>query len=163
MANGHVVRVADDLDLAVRIIGQDETDPAFKALSVVRVRYVVHNLDGSQLTDGQTTHAIRRIIRRAGLGERGWHSLRHSFGTHAALFGVNPWTLMRWMGHKRIDETMLYVNLADNHRRELDRRLLEAGAKEQDPDRRILPMLGCRGTLVAPDNGAISEITEIAV
>jgi hypothetical protein len=37
---------------------------------------------------------------------------RHSFGTHAAAFGVNPWRLMTWMGHKRIDETMLYVHLA---------------------------------------------------
>ena len=33
---------------------------------------------------------------------------RHCFGTHAALFGVNPWRLQSWMGHKRIEETMLY-------------------------------------------------------
>jgi hypothetical protein len=29
------------------------------------------------------------------------------------LFGVNPWKLMLWMGHKRIDETMLYVHFAE--------------------------------------------------
>jgi integrase len=40
---------------------------------------------------------------------RYWHTLRYSFGTHAALFGVKPWRLQTWMGHKRIDETMLYV------------------------------------------------------
>jgi hypothetical protein len=28
------------------------------------------------------------------------------------MFGVNPWKMMTWMGHKPIDETMLYVNLA---------------------------------------------------
>jgi hypothetical protein len=44
---------------------------------------------------------------------------RHTFGTHAALFGVNPWRLQSWMGHKRIDETMLYVHVAENHRRDL--------------------------------------------
>src|ERR1044071_10349972 len=40
-------------------------------------------------------------------------------GTHAALFGVNPWRLQAWMGHKRIDETMLYVHVAEAHAREL--------------------------------------------
>jgi hypothetical protein len=37
-------------------------------------------------------------------------------GIHAALFGVNPWRLQAWMGHQRIDETMLYVHVAENHR-----------------------------------------------
>jgi hypothetical protein len=26
------------------------------------------------------------------------------------MFGVNPWTLMTWMGHKTITETMRYVH-----------------------------------------------------
>jgi hypothetical protein len=108
-------------------------------------------MDGGPKTDGQTGCAIHRIYDRAGLTERdgGWHVLKHSFGTHAALFGVNPWTLMRWMGHKRIDETMLYVNLADAHRRELPPNIVASGARETDPDRRIVAMLGCRGTLLA--------------
>ena len=31
------------------------------------------------------------------------------------MFGVNPWKLMTWMGHERIDETMLSVDFAGNH------------------------------------------------
>jgi hypothetical protein len=31
------------------------------------------------------------------------------------MFSVNPWELMLWMGHKRIDETMLYVHFAEAH------------------------------------------------
>jgi len=126
--------------------------------------YVVRNEDGSAMTDGQTRNAIYRVYKRAGLDDRdgGWHVLRHSFGTHAALFGVNPWTLMRWMGHKRIDETMLYVNIADTHRRELPPALVESGSKEQDPDRRIIAMLGCRGTLVAPKNENGMEVVNTA-
>jgi hypothetical protein len=27
--------------------------------------------------------------------------------------------LQTWIGHKRIDETMLYVHVAENHRREI--------------------------------------------
>jgi hypothetical protein len=86
----------------------------------------------------------RRICRLAGLPEQGWHTLRHTFGTHAALFGVNPWRLMTWLGHKRMDETLRYVHVADDHRREPPREVVEAAAGEFDLDRRILKQLGAR-------------------
>lgn len=78
-----------------------------------------HDKDGTRITehsalrDAQTSHATYRVCGHAGLPNRGWHVLRHSFGTHAARFGVNPWQLMEWMGHKRIDETMGYVHIAE--------------------------------------------------
>jgi integrase len=119
---------------------------ALKALDVVRVGYVIRNSDGSAATDGQTTHSVRRIIRRAGLPERGWHSLRHSFGTHAALLGVNPWRLQAWMGHQRIDETMLYVHVAATRQRPLPPELRAVSCPD-DPDQRIVHLLGLRGTV----------------
>jgi integrase len=72
---------------------------ALRKLAAIGGGYVLRNADGSPKTDGQTKNAIYRVYKRAGLEERdgGWHVLRHSFGTHAALLGVNPWTLMRWM------------------------------------------------------------------
>lgn len=122
---------------------------ALRAMEVVREGYVV--LD--QIGRGQTGRAkceenvvkrlMERLCRKAGLPESGWHRLRHSFGTHAAMFGVNPWRLMTWMGHKRVDETMLYVHVAE-HRREIPSGVLKAGARELDPDRRILAMLSER-------------------
>ena len=75
---------------------------------------------------------------------RYWHPMRHSFGTHAALFGVNPWRLQAWLGHKRIDETMRYVHVAESHRRELPE-TIRAYMSEPDPDARIIKMLGARG------------------
>ncbi len=114
--------------------------------------------DGAQLSDGVCCKQIRRICRRAGLPERGWHVLRHSFGTHAAMFGVNPWKLMTWMGHKRIDETMLYVNFAGNHLRQLPHEIITAPQTELDPDRRIVAMLGARGTVVALEGGGEKEV-----
>jgi hypothetical protein len=51
---------------------------------------------------------------------------------------------MTWMGHKRIDETMLYVHLAEQHRREIPGPILAAGSREMDPDRRILALLAAR-------------------
>jgi hypothetical protein len=44
----------------------------------------------------------------------------------------------------KLDETLRYVHVADDHRRELPRELIEAAAGEFDPDRRILRLLGAR-------------------
>lgn len=124
-------------------------EKALRSLEVVREGFVVRNFDGSAKTDGQANAAILRICRRAQLPEKRWHTLRHTFGTHAALFGVNPWRLQSWMGHKRIDETMIYVHVAENHRREIPEPILEAAKTEADADRRILKMLAARGSHVA--------------
>ena len=59
--------------------------------------------------------------------------------------GWNPWRLQAWLGHKRIDETMLYVHVAENHRREIPEHIMAAGRDESDPDRRVLAMLSARG------------------
>jgi integrase len=64
---------------------------ALKRMSVIREGFVVRNLDGSQKTDSEASCAIEWICRKAGLPVEYWHRMRHSYGTHAALFGVNPW------------------------------------------------------------------------
>ncbi len=121
--------------------------------SRARTGYVI---SGAELkTDQAPRSAMARICKRAELPDRGWHALRHSFGTHCAMFGVNPWSLMTWMGHKRIDETMRYVHVATAHRRPLPAPVLEA-AGESDPDRRVLAMLARRCIHVA--SPAVSEI-----
>ncbi len=117
---------------------------AIKSLSVVRREYVVRNEDGSPYRDGQTSNMIYRICRLEGLPERAWHCLRHSFGTHSALFGVNPWRLQSWMGHKTITETLRYVHVAEDHMRPLPDEILEDSKGMVDPDRRILKMLAAR-------------------
>jgi len=53
------------------------------------------------------------------------------------------------MGHKRIDETMIYVHVVENHRREIPETIAAAAAAELDPERRILKMLAARGSQVA--------------
>jgi integrase len=128
----------------------DRLHVALKALEVVRTGLVVRDVAGEPLTDSTADKLMRRhLCPAAELAPNGWHVLRHSFGTHAALFGVNPWRLQAWMGHKRIDETMRYVHVAASHARELPADVVAAGAGELDPDRRIIAMLGVRGTGVA--------------
>jgi len=135
---------------------------ALKEMKVIRRGPVVRNADGTALRDGQTLHASYRVCRKAGLPERGWHTLRHTFGTHAAMFGVNPWRLMAWMGHKTITETLRYVHVAEDHMRPLPQAVLEAARNEADPDRRIVKMLGARRTLAehSAENGVLCEATE---
>jgi integrase len=126
---------------------------ALRTLPTIRHGHVLRNPDGKALRDPQTSHATYRLCRLAGLPERGWHVLRHCFGTHAALFGVNPWALMDWMGHKRVDETMLYVHFASAHGRPIPPEVLSAGEQsgETDPSRKTLVMLGARGSGVAAE------------
>ncbi len=117
---------------------------ALKRMSVIRDGFVVRNLDGTAKTDKQAVWALARICRLAGLPEHQWHTLRHAYGTHCALFGVNPWRLQTWLGHKRIDETMLYVHIAEAHAREWPETVHEAARSEIDPDKRIVAMLAAR-------------------
>jgi integrase len=117
---------------------------ALKALPVVRTGFVLRSRFGTALHDTCAERASRRFCRLAGLPGRGWHALRHSFGTHAALFGVNPWHLMAWMGHKRVEQTMRYVHFAGAHLRPLPAEIIHAGAAELDPQARIIKMLGAR-------------------
>ena len=135
----------------------DRMYDALRGLETIREGFVVRNLDGSQKTDGAADGTMRRICRRAGLPAQGFHRMRHTFGTHAALFGVNPWRLQAWMGHKRIDETMLYVHVAESHARDLPEEIRLASIGEADPDRRILRMLSARGTNVPRREPQVAE------
>jgi integrase len=117
---------------------------ALRGTNAIRTGYVMRTADGKMYTDNQAEWAITAICDRAGLPLRKWHALRHSYGTHAALFAVNPWSLMTWMGHKRLEETMIYVNVAKAHLRAVPPHVLAAGEHERDPDRRIIAMLGAR-------------------
>jgi hypothetical protein len=69
---------------------------------------------------------------------------------------------MLWMGHKRIDETMLYVHFEEAHLRPLPEVLVQAQRGHDDPDRRVIAMLGARrliprGSHVAANLGSLEE------
>ena len=63
------------------------------------------------------------VAKRAGLQDRicGWHIGRHTYATHLALLGVNPWDLNQWMGHTRMEETLRYADVARAHGRSIAR------------------------------------------
>jgi hypothetical protein len=55
---------------------------------------------------------------------------------------------------------MLYVDVAEDHRRDIPADIVSAAHGEMEPDRRVLRMLGARGSHVAA-SGAEAEITSI--
>lgn len=121
--------------------------------------YVIKNPDGTSVTDDQSSKKLKRICRAAGLSARGWHVLRHAFATHAAMLSVNPWTLMTWLGHKDLQQTMRYVHVATNHMRTIPKEVLQAGDREINPDQKIIKMLGARATAAWQQQASSKEVT----
>ena len=126
--------------------------------------------DGKFMGVGEARWLMQKLGRRAGLHHRipfgAWHILRHTYATYCARFGANPWSLNQWMGHKTMEETMLYVAFAKAHMRETPAGVLAAAESTTDPDRRIPVMLAAvagatapkkRGTDVAPKAGSSKQ------
>ena len=132
---------------------------ALKAIPAVREGYVILDhigLGNYKHQENAIKRLMERICRKAGLPQSGWHRLRHSFGTQAALFGVNPWHLQGWMGHKKIDETMRYVHVNTVHHRDLPPVMLAARQGETDLSRQVLAMLDSRSRLPWQPRGSES-------
>ncbi len=107
-----------------------------------------------QTCNGQTTTPKGRTRRTVPMTEALFEALRRMPTIREGLVvrnldGTDPWRLQTWMGHKRIDETMLYVHVAEAHAREFPECVQEAALGEANPDARIVKMLGARDNAVA--------------
>ena len=94
-------------------------------------------------------HGVYRVCHKAGLPERTCYALRHTFATHAACFGVNPWRPQAWRGQSTINITMRQAHHVEEHDRPIPEDLLAAGSLVADPDEHVVAMLSARsGTIV---------------
>jgi integrase len=60
---------------------------------------------------------FRRLCRGLGLRDTCFHTLRHSFGSHLAMAGVDIFTIKELMGHESTDTTQRYVHVSSEHKR----------------------------------------------
>lgn len=58
---------------------------------------------------------VRRVVRRIGLSGVSFHTLRHTFASHAVMAGVDLYTLAKILGHKDIKMVQRYAHLAPAH------------------------------------------------
>src|SRR5262249_40072652 len=58
---------------------------------------------------------MRRAVKQAGLSGVTFHTLRHTFASHAVMSGVDLHTLSRLLGHRTLQMTMRYSHLAPSH------------------------------------------------
>lgn len=120
---------------------------------------------GEAMTQGEAMHALYRTCRRAGLPERLWHRLRHSFATHAALLGVNPIRLQHWLGHSTLNMTLRYIHFAEAHAWPIVDEVLTAGAELLHPDRRVIAQLGSRPVVLcqppAKETGPVRRVPNL--
>jgi hypothetical protein len=70
--------------------------------------------------------ALRRVVAELGLKKRiSIHTLRHSWATHALEKGVNLRLIQRYLGHRSLQTTTLYLHLTQAGEEDAYRRLNE--------------------------------------
>lgn len=67
---------------------------------------------GQRLSGTSIYRLTRRLGRRAGLREIGWHDCRHTFASHLVMKGVPLKAVQELLGHATVEMTMRYSHLA---------------------------------------------------
>jgi site-specific recombinase XerD len=81
---------------------------------------------------GTVQGALRRVVAELGFRKRiSMHTLRHSWATHALEAGINLRVIQRYLGHRSLNTTMLYLHLTKTGEEDACRRLNELMTPEK--------------------------------
>jgi integrase len=75
--------------------------------------YVFCRRNGSPAKDIRS--GFDAAVARAGIKDFRFHDLRHTFGSHLVMQGVDLRTVQQLMGHKEVKMTMRYSHLSPEH------------------------------------------------
>lgn len=65
--------------------------------------------------ESMATEFRDQVMKPAGFADRGrLHILRHTYASHLAMAGIDPWRLQKLMGHANISTTEIYAHLMPN-------------------------------------------------
>ncbi len=78
------------------------------------------NRDNQPLSERGVRKLLAKYVSQAKLGKKASpHSLRHTFATFKAEANVSPYQLQRWLGHKRLESTQIYVHIGKQNARRM--------------------------------------------
>ena len=60
-------------------------------------------------------HTVHRVAKQAGLQGVTFHTLRHTFASHAVMAGVDLYTLAKLLGHRDLAQVQRYAHLTPAH------------------------------------------------
>lgn len=64
--------------------------------------------------------AITQAVRKTGINKTvSVHTLRHTYATHLLEAGINIMTIQKLLGHKRVEQTMIYLHVAEPQERQI--------------------------------------------
>ncbi len=115
-----------DLDRKLLILNQPKVQKvksvalngsAVRALCELRSdhQHVLMTPEGRRLSYSKAQKVFKRARQLAGLEDLHLHDLRHTFGSHLVMSGVDLPTVAALMGHSSIAVTMRYAHLAPKH------------------------------------------------
>jgi integrase len=87
----------------------------------VKREYVFSDRNGHPY--GDIKNGFSSALKKAGIEDFRFHDLRHTFGSHLVMQGVDLRTVQQVMGHKDIKMTMRYSHLSPEHVQEAMERL----------------------------------------
>jgi integrase len=77
--------------------------------------------DGALLNPDALSYRFKAAVKKADVRELRFHDLRHTYCSHLAADGVDPWRIREWAGHKSVTTTQLYVDLFGPKKEHADR------------------------------------------
>ena len=77
--------------------------------------YLFHHRDGEQILD--VKKSFLTALRKSGIKDCLFHTLRHSFASHLVMNGVDLNTVRELLGHQTIFMTLRYSHLSPNHKK----------------------------------------------
>jgi integrase len=68
---------------------------------------------GRQINAGHLLAKLKAVLRKLGIREGKLHTFRHFFISHCANNGVEPFKLMKWVGHSDLSVILQYYAVSD--------------------------------------------------